>query len=122
ETRKPDSECETHCHQEGVQAPPEDEHSSQLTLVRTPAKGTQRGRGDVKTSTPAKTTSKLDTVSDPNLDNKPDTRAPCTSSISPNSVENKIPKTKKKKRSAQSSSESFTQLTIWDTAGEISFE
>lgn len=122
ETRKPDSECETHCHQEGVQAPPEDEHSSQLTLVRTPAKGTQRGRGDVKTSTPAKTTSKLDTVSDPNLDNKPDTRGPCTSSISPNSVENKIPKTKKKKRSAQSSSESFTQLTIWDTAGEISFE
>ena len=94
------------------------EYADQLT----PQKGNKARKGGCKKPKSAKTTSKLDTVSDPNLDNKPDTRAPCTSSISPNSVENKIPKTKKKKRSAQSSSESFTQLTIWDTAGEISFE
>jgi len=37
ETRKPGSDSNTECHQEGVQAPPEDEHSSQLN----PERGTQ---------------------------------------------------------------------------------
>ena len=110
ETRKPDFECETHCQQEGVQAPPGDEYSPQLN----PARGTQRGRKAVKPPTSVKTDSTPDTVSDPNLDNLSHTRASCTSSISPNSGENKTSKTKKKNRSAQSTSESFTQLTIWD--------
>ena len=114
ETRKPDFECETHCHQEGVETPPGDEYSPQST----PARGTQkkqRGRKAVKTT-------KLDAVSNLNLDNLSHTRAPDQASISANSGENKISKAQKKKRSAQSLSESFTQLTIWDTPVENSFE
>lgn len=116
ETRKPGSDSE--CHQEGVQAPPEDEHSSQLN----PERGTQRGRGDVKTSKTVKTTSKVDTVSNPNLDNLPNTRAPYPVSISANSAKTQKPGTKKNKRSARSGDETFTQLTIWDTTGETGLE
>lgn len=114
ETRKPGSDSNTECHQEGVQAPPEDGYSSQLN----PERGTQRGRGDVKTSKSVKTTSKVDTVSNPNLDNLSITRAPYPISISANSAKTQKPGTKKNKRSAQSGDETFTQLTIWDTAGE----
>ncbi|MFO0054736.1 MAG: hypothetical protein ACK53Q_17665, partial [Dolichospermum sp.] len=118
ETRKPGSDSNTGCHQEGVQAPPEDEHSSQLN----PERGTQRGRGDVKTSKAVKTTSKVDTVSNPNLDNLSNTRAPYPVSISANSAKTQKPGTKKNKRSARSGDETFTQLTIWDTAGETGLE
>ena len=114
ETRKPGSDSEKECHQEGVQAPPEDGYSSQLN----PERGTQRGRGDVKTSKAVKTTSKVDTVSSLNLDNLPNTRAPYPVSISANSAKTQKPGTKKNKRSARSGDETFTQLTIWDTAGE----
>jgi len=114
ETRKPGSDSNTECHQEGVQAPPEDGYSSQLN----PERGTQRGRGDVKTSKAVKTTSKVDTVSNPNLDNLSITRAPYPVSISANSAKTQKPGTKKNKRSARSGDETFTQLTIWDTAGE----
>ncbi len=118
ETRKPGSDSNTECHQEGVQAPPEDGYSSQLN----PERGTQRGRGDVKTSKAVKTTSKVDTVSNPNLDNLSITRAPYPVSISANSAKTQKPGTKKNKRSARSGDETFTQLTIWDTAGETDLE
>ena len=120
ETRKPDFERETHCHQEGVETPPGDEYSPQST----PARGTQqkRGRKAVKTTTSVKTDSNPDTVSNPNLDNTTDTRAPDPASISLNLEDNKSSKTHKKKRSAQSLSESFTQLAIWDITGETNLE
>lgn len=126
-TRKPDIECETHCHQEGVQAPPGDEYSPQLTPVRgnqqkQEQKQVQRDRETVKPSHCAKTDSNPDTVSNPNLDNLSHTRASCTTSISTNSGEIKPLKPRKKNRSAQSLSESFTQLTLWDTALETGFK
>ena len=119
ETRKPDFECETHCHQEGVETPPGDEYSPQST----PARGTQkRGRKAVKKPDSAKTNSKLDTASNLNLDNITDTRAPDPASISLNLEDNKFSKTQKKKRSAQSANKSFVQLTFWDITGETNFE
>ena len=87
-----------------------------------PHKGNKARKGGCKKPKSAKTTSKLDTASTPNLDNLSPIREPYAASIPANSPTTSKSGIKKKRRPAQSSAETFTQLTIWDIGGEISFE